>query len=82
MTSNEDRQIDPSQYAAAIARWDNEGGAPGSPRSNTGARASNDAGSEWMAESPGGLKVDQVPGEDKKILECLEESAAKRLSQR
>ncbi len=28
-------------------------------------------GSEWMAESPGDLKVDQVPGEHKQILECL-----------
>jgi hypothetical protein len=74
MTSKQDHQNDLSNYAAAIARWENEGGASGAPRSNTDARASN--GSEWMAESPGDLKVDpgylkvdQVSGEDKKILE-------------
>jgi hypothetical protein len=65
MTSREHHQNDLSNYAAAFARWENEGGASGSPRSNTGARAWN--GSEWVAVSLGDLKVDQVPGEDNEI---------------
>jgi hypothetical protein len=71
MTSREDHQTDVSHYAAAIARWDDEGGASISARSNTGLRVSKDLGSESMAEAPGDPKVDQVPGNDKKILECL-----------
>jgi hypothetical protein len=71
MTSRKDHQTDVSHYAAAIARWDDEGGASISARSNTGLRVSKDLGSESMAEAPADPKVDQVPGNDKKILECL-----------
>jgi hypothetical protein len=71
MTSRKDHQTDAGHYAAAIARWDDEGGASISARSNTGLRASKDLGSKSMAEAPGDPRVDQVPGNDKKILECL-----------
>jgi hypothetical protein len=71
MTSRENHQIDVSHHTAAIARWDDEGGASMFARSNAGARVSNDVGSKWMVESPADLKVDQAPGDDKKILECL-----------
>jgi hypothetical protein len=71
MISREDDRNDLSQHAAAIARWDNEGGAPTLPRGNTGSRPLNDAGSKWVVESPADLKVDRPLGEDKKILECL-----------
>ncbi len=71
MTSREDHQTDVGHYAAAIARWDDEGGASMSARSNTGARVLNDRGSKLIAESPADLMIDQVPGDEKKILECL-----------
>jgi hypothetical protein len=71
MTSREDHQTDESQHSAAIARWDDEGDASMSARSKTGVRVSKDVHSKRMAESPADLKVDQTPGEDKKILECL-----------
>jgi hypothetical protein len=53
------------------SRENHQGGASMPARSNTGARVSNDVGSKSMAESPADLKVDQTPGEDKKILERL-----------
>ena len=71
MTSREDHQTDVGHCAAAIARWDDEGGASMSARSNTGARVSNDRGSKLIAGSPADLKIGQGPGDDKKILECL-----------
>lgn len=71
MTSRENHLTDVSHYAAAIARWDDEGGASMSARSNTGVRVSKDLRSKSMAEAPADLKVDQAPGDDKKILECL-----------
>jgi hypothetical protein len=71
MTSKEDHQTDVSHHATAIARWDDEGGASMSARSNTGVRASRELRSKWMAESLADLKVDQAPGGDKIILECL-----------
>ena len=67
MTSREDHQTDASHHAAAMGRWDDEGGASISARSNTGVRVSKDVRSEATAD----LKVDQPPTEDKKILECL-----------
>ena len=42
-----------------------------SARSNRGARVSTDRGSKLLVGSPADLKIDQVPGDDKKILECL-----------
>jgi hypothetical protein len=71
MTSREDHQTDVSHQAAAIARWDDEGGASMSARSNTGVRVSKAMRSKRMAEATADLKVDQTPAEDKKILECL-----------
>jgi hypothetical protein len=71
MTSRENHQADMSHHAAAIARWDDEGGTSMSARSNTGARVSNDGGSKLMAESSADLKIDQLPEDDKKILEYL-----------
>jgi hypothetical protein len=71
MTSREDHQTDVSHQAAAIARWDDEGGACMSARSNTGVRVSKDVRSKRMADATEDLKVYQAPAEDKKILECL-----------
>jgi hypothetical protein len=71
MTAREDHQTDVSYHAAAIARWDDEGGASISARSNTGVRASKGVRSMPMAETTAELKFDQAPGDDKKILECL-----------
>jgi hypothetical protein len=68
MTSREDHQTDVSHQAAAIARWDDEGGASMSARSN---RVSKAMRSKRMAEATADLKVDQTPAEDEKILECL-----------
>jgi hypothetical protein len=71
MTSTESHQTDVSHDAAAIARGDDEAGASVSARRHTVARVSKDVGLNWMAESPADLKVDQAPGDNKKILECL-----------
>jgi hypothetical protein len=71
MTSREDHQSDVIHQAAAIARWDDEGGASMSARNNTGVRVSKAMRSKRMAEATADLKVDQAPAEDKKILECL-----------
>ena len=71
MTSREDHQNDLGHQAAAIARWDDEGGASTSARGNTGVRVSKATRSKRMAEATADLKVDQAPAEDKKILECL-----------
>jgi hypothetical protein len=71
MISREDHQTDVSHNAAAIARWDDEGGASMSARSNTGVRGSRDVHSKRMVEVTTDLKADQAPAEDKKILECL-----------
>jgi hypothetical protein len=38
MTPTEFLQVDASQHAAAIARWDDEGGASKSSRNNAGVR--------------------------------------------
>jgi hypothetical protein len=61
MTSREDHQTDVSHQAAAIARWDDEGGASMSARSNTGVRVSKAMRSKRMAEATADLKVDQAP---------------------
>ena len=71
MTSREDHQTDISHHDAAIARWDDEGGASMSTRSNTGVRASKGVLSKRMAEATAELNFDQAPEDDKKILECL-----------
>jgi hypothetical protein len=71
MTPRENNQADATHHAAAIARWDDEGGASTSPRRYIGADVSNDVSSKRPADSPADLKVDQASGEDKKILECL-----------
>jgi hypothetical protein len=72
MTSRQNHKTDATHHAAAIARWDDEGGASTSPRRyNTGADVPDDISSKRLAESPADLKVDQASGEDKKILECL-----------
>ena len=68
MISTESHQTDVSHDAAAVARWDDEGGAS---MSNTGVRVSKDVRSKRMVEATADLKVDQAPAEDAKILECL-----------
>src|ERR1700745_1499753 len=68
MTSREDHV---SHDAAVIARWDDEGGASMSARSNTGVTGSKDVHSERMVETTIDLKADRAPAEDEKILECL-----------
>src|SRR5579863_2668260 len=70
--TREDHQTDMSHYdAAAIARWDDEGGASMSAQSNTGVRVPKDVRSKRMTEAAAVLKLDQAPAEDEKILECL-----------
>src|SRR6185437_11699240 len=71
MASRERHQTDVSHHATAIARWEDEGGAFMSAPSNMGARVSDDGRSKLVAESSADPKVDQVPGANKKILECL-----------
>jgi hypothetical protein len=46
MTSRKSHQADAIRHAVAIAQWDDEGGASASPRSFTGAEASNDVRSK------------------------------------
>lgn len=60
-----------SHDAAAIARWDDEGGASMLAGSNAGVRGSKDVHSERMVETTIDLKADRAPAEDEKILECL-----------
>jgi hypothetical protein len=67
----ENHQTGVSHDAAAVARWDDEGGAFMSARSNTGVRVSKDVRSKRMVEATAHLKVDQAPAEDAKILESL-----------
>jgi hypothetical protein len=57
--------------AAAIARWDDEGGASMSARSNTGVRRSKDVHSKRMVEATTDLKADRAAAKNEKILECL-----------
>ena len=57
--------------AAAIARWDDEGGASMSAQSNTGVIVPKDVRSKRLTEAAAVLKLDQAPVEDEKILECL-----------
>ncbi len=71
MTAREAHQTDMSDYDAVIARWDDEGGASLSARSNTGVRVSKDVRSKRIAEAAADPKFDHAPGDDKKILECL-----------
>jgi hypothetical protein len=71
MTSREDHQTDLGHHATAIALRDDEGGASMSARSNTGVRVSKEVRPKWMAEPQADLKLDQAPGDDKKVLECL-----------
>jgi hypothetical protein len=71
MSSRNDHQTDMSHYAAGIARWDDEGGAPMSARSNTGVKVSKNLRFKQTAEATADLTFDQVPAEDEKILECL-----------
>src|SRR5438034_5310458 len=71
MTSRENYQTDVSHQADAIARWDDEGGASISARSNTGVGVSKAMRSKRIPEVTADPKVDQAPAEDKKILECL-----------
>src|ERR1700683_4722511 len=70
MTSREDHQTDISHHAVAIARWDDEGGASMSTRSNTGVRASKGVLSKRMAKATAEVNFDQAPGDDPEILEC------------
>jgi hypothetical protein len=68
----EDHQTDMGHHdAAAIARWDEEGGAFMSAQSNTGVRVPKDVRSKRMTEAAPVLNLDQAPAEDEKILECL-----------
>ena len=70
--TRENHQTDMSHHdAAAIARWDDEGGASMSAQSNTGVRVPKDVRSKRMTEAAAILKLDQVPAEKEKILECL-----------
>jgi hypothetical protein len=71
MTSRENHQADATHHAAAIARWDDEGGASTSPRSFTGAKVWNAVSSKPLAGSPADVEIDRASGEDKRILECL-----------
>jgi hypothetical protein len=61
MISTESHQTDVSHDAAAVARWDDEGGASMSARSNTGVRVSKDVRSKRMVETTADLKVGTLP---------------------
>ena len=70
--TRENHQTDMSHHdAAAIARWDDEGGASVSAQSNMGVRVPKDVRSKRITEAAAVLKLDQVPAEKEKILECL-----------
>ena len=75
--TRENYQTDMSHHdAAAIARWDDEGGASKggasmSAQSNTGVIVPKDVRSKRITEAAAVLKLDQVPAEKEKILECL-----------
>jgi hypothetical protein len=71
MTSSENHQTDVSHQADAIARWDDEGGASMSARSNTGVRVSKGVRSKRMVEATADPKVEQAPAAEERILECL-----------
>jgi hypothetical protein len=70
MTSRDDHQTD-ANHDAAIAWWDDEGGASTSARSNTGVRGSKGVRSKRMVETTADLKADRAAAENEKILECL-----------
>jgi hypothetical protein len=53
MIRTETTHSDASLHAAAIARWDDDGGASMSARSNTGVRVSKDVRSKRMVEDRG-----------------------------
>lgn len=42
-----------------------------SARSNAGVRVSKDVRPKWMSEAEADPELDQAPGQEKKILECL-----------
>jgi hypothetical protein len=71
MSARQSHRTDANHHAVAIARWDDEGGAANSARSNTGARASDDLGAKSTVQAPADLKVGRPRGDTKKILECL-----------
>jgi hypothetical protein len=55
MTRTETPHSDAGLHAAAIARWDDEGGAPTSARNKTAVKAVQDARSKRTAEMPAAL---------------------------
>lgn len=63
MTQREPYQIDPSHHAA-IARWDDEGGAAATFRSATDLEGSGN-------ERPPASKVNEDSGDDAHVLDCL-----------
>jgi hypothetical protein len=67
MTTMENPQTDASDHAAAIARWDDEGGSFKSSPGETGADVSKEA----PAPEADGQKVDQDFAEEEQILGCL-----------
>ena len=58
MIRTETTHSDASLHAAAIARWDDEGGATTSARNKMGVKAVKDARFKRTAEMPAALKVD------------------------
>jgi hypothetical protein len=67
MTPRENPQSDASYHAAAIGRWDDEGGAFAFPNKE-GLKTGR---STPMAGVPASLKVDQSLAEEDHILDCL-----------
>jgi hypothetical protein len=70
-TTIENPQTDARHYAAAIARWDGEGGAATSFADETDTHVSENGRSKQMAGVPASLQVDQAFAQDEQILGCL-----------
>jgi hypothetical protein len=71
MTPRENSEADASHHAAAIARWDDEGGAATSFADKTDARISKSGRAKRRVEVPASRNVDEAFAEEEKILEYL-----------
>jgi len=69
MTTIENFQTNASHHAAAIARWDDEGGAAMSFADKTDAQVSEDGG--CLTGVPASQTIDRAVAEERQILGCL-----------
>jgi hypothetical protein len=70
MTPRENPKADASHHPAAIARWDDEGGAATSFADKIDAKVSSGR-PKWRVEEPASRNVDEAFAEEEKILEYL-----------